>query len=50
MRQMNVMNEEEKANKMVQIAKRQEELNFKAMVHEACRQMGLDVPGTKSWM
>ncbi|KAF8553463.1 hypothetical protein OG21DRAFT_1497669 [Imleria badia] len=49
-RQMNVMNEEEKGKMLAHIAKREDELRFKAIVQEAFRQRGFDAPGTKSWM
>ena len=38
-RQLNVMNEEERAKKLQQVAKREEELEFKARVQAAYREL-----------
>ena len=40
-RQLNVMNEEERAKKLEQVAKREEELEFKARVQAAYRELML---------
>ena len=40
-RQLNVMNDEERAKKLEQVAKREEELEFKARVQAAYRELML---------
>jgi len=40
-RQLNAMNEEERAKKLEQVAKRQEELEFRARVQAAYRELKL---------